>query len=151
MKWGVARFLLFAVVAVVFAYAGIVKVIMPDQFQSSLLTYELFTSQQAGLIAVFAPVLEIVVALCLVTGFWQRGASLLTAVMLVGFIGLVAQARVRGLAIDCGCFGSNRLENDFEYAWKIGQNALLLAALGIALTLGSKAKGESVAKEIIDA
>ena len=126
---------LYVLVAAFFAWAGFMKIRDPASFVSSLLTYELFSIGLARWIAVYVPVLEVVLALCLISGYWRRGAVWLSGVLIWVFIAVVAQAQMRGLVIDCGCFGSNRLESSMEYAWKIGQNILLWAALWAAAAL----------------
>lgn len=127
-----ARFfswILYAVVGLFFGIAAIVKVLDPEAFLSSLLTYEVFPYGLARGLAYFAPALELVVALCLVVGLWRKGAALLTVLMLCLFIALVAQGLAHGLEMDCGCFGANKLQTTGDYLLKIGQNALLLLAV----------------------
>lgn len=51
------------------------------------------------------PWVEVVAGLLLVLGVWSRGAAAVLAGLLVLFIGLIGQAMLRGLQLDCGCFG----------------------------------------------
>ncbi|MDQ8202443.1 MauE/DoxX family redox-associated membrane protein [Pelagicoccus sp. SDUM812003] len=139
--------LLYLVVGALFGYAAVAKILDPEAFLSSLLTYELFPYALAVGLAWFAPMLELVVAVCLASGFLRRGASWLTGLMLILFIILVAQGRLRGLALDCGCFGANRLESAFDYAWKIAQNLLMLFALWAAVLLEDSARQRSRSSE----
>lgn len=129
---------LYAFVGAFFAVAAVVKLLDPEAFLSSMLTYQVFPHKVAVALAYFAPVLELVVALCLVTGFWRKGASLLTVGMLVLFVGLVGQGLVRGLEMNCGCFGANHLQSTSDYLLKIGQNVLLLLAVLLARFLEYK-------------
>ena len=129
-SWG-----LFWIVAAVLAVAGSIKVTDPEAFLSSVLTYELFSYKLAAAIALFVPWLELVVAASLATGIWRRGAVWLGTLLLLGFIAVVVQARMRGLAVDCGCFGSNQLDDNVSYAKKIGENVALLACLWMAAAL----------------
>ena len=121
--------LLYWLVAGVFLVAGAMKIVDPEHFLSSLLTYDLLGYRVSVLTALFVPYLEIVAALCLGLGFWRIGARWLIEAMLVVFIVFIVQARARGLSIDCGCFGENILASDWQYAWKLSQDALLLGAL----------------------
>ncbi|MDQ8180894.1 MauE/DoxX family redox-associated membrane protein [Pelagicoccus sp. SDUM812005] len=125
----VFSWILYAVVGLFFGIAATVKLLDPEAFLSSLLTYELFPYEVALGLAFFAPAVELVVALALVSGVWRKGAALLTVLMLVFFIGLVAQGMARGLEMDCGCFGENQLQTTADYLIKMGQNVLLLLAV----------------------
>lgn len=121
--------LLYGLVGAFFGIAALVKIADPEAFFSSLLTYQVFPRELALGLALYAPLLELIVAVCLIVGFWRAGASLLTAFMLLLFIALVVQGLARGLELDCGCFGSNQLQTPGDYALKIGQNVLLLVSL----------------------
>lgn len=135
---------LYAVVGLVFGYSAVVKIADPEAFLSSILTFKLLPMGLATATALVVPWLELTLGLSLLSGVCRRGASWLSGGLLLLFIGLVVQARLRGLVIDCGCFGSNTISSDFEYAWKIGQNTLLLASLWAAAVaegfLGGKEK-----------
>ncbi len=129
MKPNFFSWLLYAVVGLFFGIAAVVKILDPESFLSSLLTYQVFPYPLAVALAYFAPVLELLVAFCLLTGFWRKGAALLTLFMLALFIGLVAQGLVRGLEMNCGCFGENQLQSTTDYFMKMGQNLMLLLAV----------------------
>jgi uncharacterized membrane protein YphA (DoxX/SURF4 family) len=58
-----------------------------------------------ALVAGVLPWLEIVIGLLLLAGIATRAVAVVSAVLLLGFMAGVAQARARGLSIDCGCFG----------------------------------------------
>ncbi|MGZ5291532.1 MAG: MauE/DoxX family redox-associated membrane protein [Actinomycetota bacterium] len=76
--------------------------------QSSILavdSYEVLPDAGVRLLAAALPWIEIAVAILLVLGLFVRFAGLATAALGVLFIAAMAQAKARGLAIDCGCFG----------------------------------------------
>lgn len=132
MSLKVFSWLLYAAVGAVFVVAATVKIVDPEAFLSSLLTYELFPTRLAVVLTWFAPVLELVVGLCLISGVLRKGAGALTVAMLLVFIGLVVQGLMRGLEMDCGCFGSNALQTSADYYLKIGQNVMLILAVLLA-------------------
>ena len=68
-------------------------------------SYELLPESLVGTMAATLPYLEISLGVLLVLGFATRLAAALSAVLLLVFIGGVISAAVRGLSIDCGCFG----------------------------------------------
>ncbi len=140
MKGRVFSWLLYVGVGLFFGIAALLKILDPEAFLSSLLTYRVFSYQQSVALAYFAPVLEMVVALCLLSGFWRKGASLLTFLMLLFFIALVLQGFARGLEMDCGCFGENRLQGTTDYLLKIGQNLALLLAVVVAWLVEAKSE-----------
>lgn len=115
-----------AVVAGVFVYAGVPKLLEPAAFAQSISNYHLVPESLVGPIAAVVPVLEIVVALALVTGFAARGAAIAAAAMLAVFSAAIAQAIARDIDIACGCFGTaSSPEADW---WSVARNVALLAA-----------------------
>jgi hypothetical protein len=52
------------------------------------------------------PAFELVVAIGLLIPMYARGASLIAASMLLLFSVAMAQARMRGIDLSCGCFGA---------------------------------------------
>lgn len=140
MSLRIFSWILYLGVALFFGLAAQVKLVDPEAFLTSMMTYELFPFEVAAVLAIFAPVLEAVVALCLATGFLRKGAVLLTVAMLAVFIVLVGQGLVRGLEMDCGCFGANVLSSTADYLLKIGQNVLLLGAVLLARFFETRGK-----------
>lgn len=72
----------------------------------NLLAYELFDYEVARLIGTTLPVIEIALGVLLIVGLLTRGAAATGAALMVVFIGGIISAWARGLAIDCGCFGT---------------------------------------------
>lgn len=58
------------------------------------------------MVAYLVPWVEMVAGLCLLAGFLHRGAVRALLALTVVFLFVNAQAMVRGLDPDCGCFGS---------------------------------------------
>jgi putative oxidoreductase len=94
------------VLAGVFAYAAIPKLIDPGEFAAAIQNYRVVPESLAGYIALFVPVFELVIAIGLIATPYVRGAALLATVMLVVFGAAMAQARWRGIDLTCGCFGA---------------------------------------------
>jgi putative oxidoreductase len=89
-----------------FIYAGILKVGDPLEFAQDVRNYRLAGQSLSFLTAVFLPWLEIVAGFFLVAGIMKRASALVVSSMLVFFILLVILTIVRGLDVDCGCFGA---------------------------------------------
>jgi len=95
----------------VFFYASLDKIAHPADFARIVYHYRLIGPSQtvgpmpANLLAVTLPFVEILLSLCLLTGFWRREAAALAAVLLVVFVGSVGFALAQGIDIEnCGCF-----------------------------------------------
>jgi hypothetical protein len=81
--------------------------------------------------ASFMPALEAVGGLALLFNRWRRAGSFLCGALLVLFVVLIAQAVIRGLNIDCGCFGTGVVSRTLGRKVgleKIVENTLWLAA-----------------------
>ncbi len=67
--------------------------------------YDVLPQGLVPVVASVLPVLEIALGLLLLLGIGTRVAAAVSAALLVVFLAGLAQAWVRGLSIDCGCFG----------------------------------------------
>jgi uncharacterized membrane protein YphA (DoxX/SURF4 family) len=93
------------VLAGVLGYAGAIKIANPDQAAAAVQAYRIFPAAVGEAIGYAVPVVELALALLLLIGLFTRLAAAATAILMVAFIIGVASAWVRGLSIDCGCFG----------------------------------------------
>ena len=91
--------------AAVWLVSGAVKVSDLNQTYVAVQAYELLPSEVASVVAGALPFLELALGLLLVVGLGTRLTALVSALVLLAFIGAVAQSWARGLTIDCGCFG----------------------------------------------
>lgn len=89
-----------------FVYAGIVKALEPLEFAQNIRNYDLVGRSLAFIAAIVLPWLEIVAGALLIAGLWKRGAALAISGLLVFFIALTVVTMIRGLDVDCGCFGA---------------------------------------------
>lgn len=117
-----------------FVYAGAVKVLEPLDFAQNIRNYQLVGQALSFVTAIVLPWLEILAGLALILGVWTRGAALVVTGLLVLFIVLTAVTLVRGLDVDCGCFGSLSRKS----GWSVILEDLGMLALGLALLLAPK-------------
>jgi len=89
-----------------FVYAGVAKALDPLDFAQNIRNYRLVGQELSFIAAVVLPWLEILAGLALAAGVWTRASSLLISGLLVFFIALTLVTIVRGLDVDCGCFGA---------------------------------------------
>ena len=110
-------------------YAGLTKLLDPSAFAEDLQNYRLLPDAWAGALALGLPALELVVAGGLLLPGHARGGALLAGLLLLTFALAMAQAKVRGIDLECGCFGGHS-----RVSWlKVGANTALAAlALWVA-------------------
>jgi putative oxidoreductase len=92
--------------AAVMVWAAIPKLLDPGAFVSSVQNYRLVPDELAALLAALIPATELVAGLGLLLVPLQRGAAAVNALLLASFSVAMAQARMRGIDLDCGCFGA---------------------------------------------
>jgi putative oxidoreductase len=117
------------VIAAVFLWAAVPKLIDPGSFAADIQNYRLVPDALVSYVALFVPVFELVLGLGLLWPRYQRGAALLATLMLVVFSAAMAQARMRGIDLSCGCFGA---AFEAKVSWvTVGRSAALsvLAAI----------------------
>lgn len=90
---------------IIFLYAGIEKIIVPQEFATAIYNYRLLPDWSINVLAVILPWLEVFLAAGLISGIYVRGASLLSALLFLVFAVALTISLGRGLDINCGCFG----------------------------------------------
>ncbi|HSZ23991.1 MAG TPA: MauE/DoxX family redox-associated membrane protein [Candidatus Sulfotelmatobacter sp.] len=92
-------------VAAVFIYAGIDKIHDPLQFADSIAAFAILPAVLINMLAMGLPPFEIASGLLLIGPWTRRVGSLAIAIILVVFMIALSSALLRGLTLDCGCFG----------------------------------------------
>ena len=85
--------------------AGWLKAFKFDESQMAVRAYEVLPISVANTLGIILPWLEIGVAILLILGVAIRPAALFSGALMLLFIAAITQAGLRGLSIDCGCFG----------------------------------------------
>ena len=85
--------------------AGWLKIFTPAKSQMAVRAYEVLPIVLANFLGLILPWLEIGVGVLLVLGIAVRLSALIGGALMVIFILAISQAGIRGLSIDCGCFG----------------------------------------------
>jgi uncharacterized membrane protein YphA (DoxX/SURF4 family) len=126
----------------VWVFAGLAKIADPDAARRAVRAYELFPEVLVKPIAWGLPFVELALALLLVVGFATRAAAVASALLFVGFIGMIAWAWARGLSIDCGCFGGGGPDagaDGAKYAWEIARDVVFLG-LAVLVAVGPQSR-----------
>jgi putative oxidoreductase len=92
--------------AAVFIYAGIDKIRDPLQFADSIAAFAILPAVLINLLALSLPPFEIACGLLLLAPWTRRVGALAVAVISIIFFTALASALLRGLTLDCGCFGT---------------------------------------------
>lgn len=91
-----------------FIYAGIVKTLDPAQFATDIDHYQILKWWPSiAIFSLYLPWLEIMCGAALVFCRFRCGASCVLTTLCLVFLGAIISAKIRGLDISCGCFGSS--------------------------------------------
>lgn len=91
----------------VFVVAGATKALNPGELAAAIRTYELGLPEWFVTLSAYAlPYLEILIGFYLLIGLFTRPSAWTTNVLMAVFVLALVQGALRGLEIDCGCFGA---------------------------------------------
>jgi len=101
-----------------FVYASYDKVAQPDRFADVVNDYQMLPLVFINAFALAMPWFEMVAGAALVLGIWRRGAGLILVALNLAFMVGIAQAEIRGLEIECGCFDVSGMSAS-EASWDL--------------------------------
>jgi putative oxidoreductase len=123
----------------VFLYAGASKVFDPGSLAASIRSYELSLPEWfVTLSAHSLPLLEVMLGLYLLVGLFTRTSAWAANGLMALFILALLQGALRGLEIDCGCFGP--AASGESSLWLDVLRDLGLLALGLQLAFAPPGK-----------
>ncbi|UJX40143.1 DoxX family membrane protein [Desulfovibrio sp. JY] len=88
----------------VFLAAAWDKIVDPMAFAKIIRNYQIVPGQLVAGVALVLPWIEVVVGMCLITGFLSRGAGLSASLMMAVFLAAMAWTWHKGISTQCGCF-----------------------------------------------
>ena len=88
-----------------FAYAAFEKVMHPGAFAIAVRGYKLIPFSLSNLFAIAVSWSEMFAAVMLILGIFTRKAAGSVFILLLVFLAAITTVMVRGMVIDCGCFG----------------------------------------------
>lgn len=94
-------------VAAILVVAAIGKLRDPQTFAQDIANFRLLPASLVPLTAAALPGIELVLGAALTLGIWTRGAGVASTALMVVFTFAIGAALLRGIDIDCGCFGSH--------------------------------------------
>jgi hypothetical protein len=117
--------------------AAVPKLMDPAAFAKAITNYHvvlpLIGQNYVNLTALFLPALEGIAGMAILSNRTKRAAAWIMSALMILFILMVFQAVLRGLNIDCGCFGSS--EAAASKATKVGWFKLLENSGMLAMAL----------------
>ena len=126
----IARFL----IAFIFIYAGAEKISDPDTFAISISNYRLMPVWTLNIFAITLPWIEVISGVLLLFGIAvKENSSIIFSLLLVFTIAIVISL-LRGLSIDCGCFGKGSMIG----LTKLAENLLMLIGALLLIAFDSK-------------
>ncbi len=125
-----------------FVFASLDKIWSPAAFAKIVYQWQILHPVLANLVAVTMPWVELFAGILLIVGAWKREAALVTALLLVVFLGAAASVMARGIDVEnCGCVSVAKAETTSSWvpAWTKGVGWFLvsrnLVLLGVALAI----------------
>jgi uncharacterized membrane protein YphA (DoxX/SURF4 family) len=113
--------------------AGLLKISDPDQAVRAVQAYQILPHSLTHAVGYGLPLLEIALGVLLLLGLATRVAAVCAGVFMVVFIVAVSSAWIRGLSIDCGCFGGGGAIDPAGKNWRYLSEILRdLLFLGLA-------------------
>lgn len=94
------------ILGAVFLFASIEKIADPEKFAFSILNYRLIPEFLINLFAITLPWIELIAGLFLVFGIKTYESNFILLSLIIIFTIAIFIALVRGLDIECGCFGT---------------------------------------------
>jgi len=115
-------------IGVTLVWASLDKLHFPDRFADVVHEYDMLPLWVVNAFALAMPAVEVVTGAALIFGVWRRAAGLLSVALFAAFMVAIAQAQLRGLQIECGCFDVSGMTQS-EASWMLfGRDAFYLAA-----------------------
>ncbi len=106
LRWSLGGILIVASVGLPGTRLGSAKIMHPNSFAKSIRTYRMVPESLVLPMAMYMPWLELTTGIALILGIWQRHSLITSMLLCASFMIANTAALVRGLKVDCGCFGS---------------------------------------------
>jgi len=111
----------------IFVYAGVLKIHDPLQFANDVSNYRILPWPVGVRLAFYLPWLEILCGLALIFHRAFAGALAITGSLIFIFIGATLWAKIQGINVACGCFGT--ASSNLTLTWHLIINSSILALL----------------------
>lgn len=130
----------------IFLYAAWPKLLDPRPLLTIIWGYRILPPGPINLLAITMPWMELLVALCLITGWKRRAAALLATGLLLMFVAALGINAVRGVNVACGCFSTSA--EDTHNAWLLVLRDLPMLAAALVMLLLPPAEKQEVRRSL---
>lgn len=120
-------------VATVLLCTGLIHASQPYLFIHAVAAYQILPVEAAGVAGLILPYFHIILAICIFSRIAERVAFGLSAVIFAVYACAQGFVLVKGISIDCGCFGYSRT----PITWQSAVVPTFLAAAAAMLTVSS--------------
>lgn len=124
-------FLLLFSIFVIFFIAGAAKLGEVAAFSADIQNYRILNREWSFVLALYLPWLEMVASGCLLLPRLRSAGLAICLGLLVIFLGAIVLAWIRGLDINCGCFGS--VGGKVDYLTLILRDLAMLGVTGVLI------------------
>jgi len=123
------------VLAAFFVLAGIAKIADPPGFAHEIHNYGLVPGKLVNSMALILPWLEVITGVGLFLGIARRSAARLLGILLIVFIVALGINLARKKPVDCGCFGTAKVQKTDAERLK-DMKLVILRDVGLLLLAG---------------
>lgn len=128
-------FLARLVLAGIWIVSGVLKASNMMETRVAVRAYRVLPEAAVASVAFMLPALEILLGVLLLLGIKNKWMAIASAVVFTVFIVMIAQAWIRGLQIDCGCFGGGGYDPQADHLTYLSEIARDLAFMVFAVWL----------------
>ncbi len=124
-------------------YAAVLKLASPAEFADSIAAYRILPDSVVNLVALGLPVFEFACCLLVITGLFSRVGILGILGLLAVFAVAMVNSLLKGLPVECGCFGPHSWLNSDPWIGLV-RNGILgcIAACLYGCEIGRRQKTE---------
>ncbi len=134
MGWTLLRWILGGI----FLSAGVIKAWDPGRFFMDISNYQILPTTASMALAWYLPWIEIMCGLCFFCKRFFMGATWILVGLMVIFVAALCVSWMRGLDLQCGCFGVS--SGGSNYPIWLMRDLLILAGLGLILSKKGRAQ-----------
>ena len=138
---GIAATVLRVALGALFAYAAWIKLRDPwALFAISIDSYQILPLWAVEAVARTLPWFELLLGVLLIVGIWRGITATVASLLLVVFFSMMIRAMIKGMQIDCGCFGPGER---LSWVTLLRDGALLASSLFVTIMAFRSAKSAS--------
>lgn len=126
------------IIGFLFLWSAYSKIVAPLRLFEMVQRYDLAPAVLSLAVAFVLPYVELVSGISLICGFLRKGSAIFVLLLCTMFILAQISVMVRGMEVDCGCFG----QNGQSVGWiSLGKTTVVLFVSGIIFWSGSELHG----------